>query len=75
MRLFKVYNGDESDHELVFAKNHRQAASIAQTVWDENDYRCRRFKVVMSQWAWSTNRQPPESVSLATGVSRTEIQR
>jgi len=46
MRLFKVYNSDESAHELVFAKNHRQAASIAKTIWDENGYRCRRFKVV-----------------------------
>jgi hypothetical protein len=46
MRLFKAYNGDESDHELVFAKNHRQAASIAKTIWDENGYCCRHFKVV-----------------------------
>ena len=46
MRLFKVYNPDESDHELVFAKNHRQAASIAKTIWQENGYRCRHFKVV-----------------------------
>ena len=46
MRLFKVYNGDESAHELVFAKNHRQAASIAKTVWGEDGYQCRRFKVV-----------------------------
>jgi hypothetical protein len=46
MRFFKVYNGDESDHEVVLAKNHRQAASIVKTVWDENGYRCRHFKVV-----------------------------
>jgi len=46
MRLFKVYNPDESDNELVFAENHRQAASIAKKIWDENGYRCRRFKVV-----------------------------
>ena len=46
MRLFKVYNSDESDNELVFAKNDRQAASIAKTVWQENGYRCRHFKVV-----------------------------
>jgi hypothetical protein len=46
MRLFKVYDAAESDHELVFARNHRQAASIAKTVWEENGYRCRRFKVV-----------------------------
>ena len=45
MRLFKVYNGDESSHEIVFAKNHRQAASIAKTVWHENGYHCRHFKV------------------------------
>ena len=46
MRFFKVYNGDESDHKLVFARNHRQAASIAKTVWKEVGYRCRQFKVV-----------------------------
>ena len=46
MRLFKVYDADESDHELVFAKNHRQAASIAMTVWAENRHRCRHFKVI-----------------------------
>jgi hypothetical protein len=46
MRFFKVYNGDESGHELVFAKNHRQAASIARTVWQERNYNCRHFKVV-----------------------------
>jgi len=46
MRLFKVYSPDESDHELVFAKNHRQAASIAKTVWQENGYPCHHFKVV-----------------------------
>jgi hypothetical protein len=46
MRFFKVYNGDESDHELVFARNHHQAASIAKTVWGENGFRCRQFKVV-----------------------------
>ena len=46
MRLFKVYNGNESDHELVFARNHRQAASIAKTVWQENGRNCRHFKVV-----------------------------
>jgi hypothetical protein len=46
MRLFKVYNGNESDHELVFAKSHRQATSIARTVWQGNGYHCRHFKVV-----------------------------
>ena len=46
MRLFKVHNAEESDHELVFAKNNRQAASIAKTIWIENGYRCRHFKVV-----------------------------
>lgn len=44
MRLFKVYHGD--DHEFVFARNHRQAASIARTVWAEQGHRCRHFKVV-----------------------------
>jgi hypothetical protein len=46
LRLFKVYNADESDYELIFAKYHRQAASIAKIVWDENGYHCRNFKVV-----------------------------
>jgi hypothetical protein len=46
MRLFKVYNAAESDHELVFAQSHRQAASIARTIWDENGYHCHHFKVV-----------------------------
>jgi hypothetical protein len=46
MRPFKVYNSDESDHELVFAGNHRQAASIARTVWQEKGYKCHHFKVV-----------------------------
>ncbi len=46
MRLFKVYNCDESDHEIVFARNRREAASIAKTVWGETGYRCRHFKVV-----------------------------
>jgi len=26
--------------------NHRQAASIAKTIWGENGYRCRHYKVV-----------------------------
>jgi hypothetical protein len=46
MRLFKVYSAEESDHELVFAKNHRQAVSIAKTTWEENGCRFRHFKVV-----------------------------
>ena len=46
MRMFKVYDADEWSYELVLAKNHRQAASIAKTVWHENGYRCRHFKVV-----------------------------
>jgi hypothetical protein len=35
MRLFKVYGGQESDHELVLAKSPFQAAQIARTVWTE----------------------------------------
>lgn len=46
MRLFKVYNADESDYELAFASNHHQAASIARAVWQENGYQCPLFKVV-----------------------------
>lgn len=49
MRLFKVYNAEESDSELVFAKSHRQAASIARAVWYESGCRCRHFKVVELQ--------------------------
>lgn len=67
MRLFKVYNAEESDSELVFAKSHRQAASIARAVWYESGCRCRHFKVVELQlpdgikdgteWDWFTNQQ------------------
>lgn len=35
MRLFKVYDADEDDHQLVLAKNPAHAAEIATTVWDE----------------------------------------
>ena len=80
MRLFKVYNGDESDCELAFAMNHRQAASIAKTVWNENGYRCRT-----SRWssfaclqasrkgvrrsAWCMNRQPHRRCIAGSSVS------
>lgn len=46
MRLFKVYNAAESDDELVFARNHWQAASIVKTVWSESGYQCRQLKVI-----------------------------
>ncbi len=35
MKLFKVYNPDESDHQLILARSHLQAARIARTVWAE----------------------------------------
>jgi hypothetical protein len=35
MRLFKVYDADEDDHQLVLAKHPAQAAEIASTVWAE----------------------------------------
>lgn len=35
MRLFKVYDADEAEHELVLAKTPYQAAQIARTVWAE----------------------------------------
>lgn len=35
MRLFKVYDATEAEHQLVLAKNHAQAAEIASTVWAE----------------------------------------
>ena len=45
IRLFKVYDR-ESGCELVFARNHRQAAAIIKTVWHENGYDCHDFRVV-----------------------------
>jgi hypothetical protein len=35
MRVFKVYQADGHDFELVLAQTHYQAAQIARTVWDE----------------------------------------
>jgi len=63
MRLFKVYCADESDSELVFAKSHRQAASIARAVWHENGFRCRHFRVVELQLP-DCIKEGPEPVGL-----------
>jgi len=47
MRLFKVYEADEgAEWELIFARNHREAASITKTLWQENGYVCCCFEVV-----------------------------
>jgi hypothetical protein len=46
MRIFKVYNLDESAHHLILAKSPSQAASIARTVWDEAGAPQPRVKVV-----------------------------
>jgi len=35
MRLFKVYDAAEAEHQLVLAKNSAQSAEIARTVWAE----------------------------------------
>ena len=46
MRMFKVYDADEMDHQLVMAKTPFQAAQIARTVWAEGGDPCHHVKVV-----------------------------
>ena len=46
MRIFKVYDSDEMDHQLVLAKTSFQAAQIARTVWAEGGDPCHHVKVV-----------------------------
>ena len=46
MKMFKVYDTDEVDHQLVLAKTPFQAAQIARTVWAEGGDPCHHVKVV-----------------------------
>lgn len=46
MRVFKVYDPDESDHQLILAKSSSQAARIARTVWAEAGTPQHHVKVV-----------------------------
>jgi len=46
MKLFKVYSGDEADHELVLAKSPYQAAQITRQVWIEAGKPRHQVKVV-----------------------------
>jgi hypothetical protein len=46
MKMFKVYDADEMDHQLVLAKTSFQAAQIARTVWAEAGDPCHHVKVV-----------------------------
>lgn len=46
MKIFKVYDADEIDHELVVAKTPFQAAQIARTVWAEAGETCYHVKVI-----------------------------
>ena len=46
MRMFKVYDADEMDHQLVLAKTPFQAAQIARTVWAEGGDPCHHVKAV-----------------------------
>lgn len=46
MRMFKVYDADESDHQLILAKSPSQAADIARTVWAEGGTPQDHVKVV-----------------------------
>jgi hypothetical protein len=46
MKMFKVYSGDETDHELVLAKSPYQAVRIARQVWIEAGSPRHHVKVV-----------------------------
>jgi hypothetical protein len=46
MKMFKVYSGDEADHELVLAKSPYQAVRIARQVWIEAGSPRHHVKVV-----------------------------
>jgi hypothetical protein len=46
MRIFKVYDADEMDHELILAKSPFQAARIARVVWAEAGCLRHHVKVV-----------------------------
>lgn len=44
--MFKVYDADERDHQLILAKSPFQAAMIARTVWTEAGCPRHHVKVV-----------------------------
>lgn len=46
MKMFKVYDSDEMDHQLILAKTPLQAACIARTVWYEGGTPQHHVKVV-----------------------------
>jgi hypothetical protein len=46
MRVFKVYNADQRDHEIVLARTPFQAEQIARTVWTEAGCPRQHVKVV-----------------------------
>ena len=46
MKIFKVYDPAETDHQLILAKSPSQAADIARTVWVEAGTPQRQVKVV-----------------------------
>jgi hypothetical protein len=46
MSIFRVYDRDERDYELVLAKSPFQAAQIAKTVWTEAGCPRHHVKVV-----------------------------
>jgi len=46
MRIFKVYNATETEHQLVLAKSPAEAADIARTVWAEAGMLQTQMKVV-----------------------------
>ena len=46
MKMFKVYDADEMEHQLVLASSPFQAAQIARTVWAETGDPCHHVKVI-----------------------------
>jgi hypothetical protein len=46
MKMYKVYDANESDHQLILANSPSQAAGIARTVWAESGTPHHQVKVV-----------------------------
>ena len=46
MKIFKVYDSDDADHQLILARSPSQAAEIARTVWAEAGKPQHHVKVV-----------------------------
>jgi hypothetical protein len=46
MKMFKVYDANEMDHQLVLASSPYQAVQIAKTVWAEGGTPRHHVKVV-----------------------------